>query len=122
MNNLPRKHREYLQNLKKLQIQRKNKALFIPDKAIQTKSSSIPTQNVCANLKYVAHLIHSSTLRSSEKRPVQNSQSASFSSSSVETSAKGTVRLVSESDGMSDGVGSRQTLLFRILYSVDRAS
>ena len=62
--------------------------------------------------KYFAHRIHSSTLWSSEKLPVQNTQSASCSSSSVESSAKGTVSSVSESDRMSDGVGSRQTLLF----------
>jgi len=83
-------------------------------KGSQTRSSSILPQSVCAHLKYVyfAHHIHSSTLRYSEKRPVQNTQSASCFSSSVESSAKGTVSSVSESDRMSDGVGSRQTLLF----------
>ena len=50
--------------------------------------------------KYFAHRIHSSTLWSSEKLPVQNTQSASCPSSSVESSAKGTVRSVSESDSV----------------------
>ena len=51
---------------------------------------------------------------SSEKRPVQNTQSASCSSSSVELSAKGTARSVSERVGVSDGVWFSQTLLFRL--------
>jgi hypothetical protein len=66
---------------------------------------------VCAHLQYFAHRIHYSTLWSSEKRLVQNAQSASCSSSSsVESSARGTASLVSQSDGVSDGVGFRQTL------------
>jgi hypothetical protein len=53
------------------------------------------------------------SLWSSEKRPVQNTQSASCSSSSsVESSSRGTASSVSQSDGVSDGVGSRQTLIF----------
>jgi len=49
-------------------------------------------------------------LFSVEKRPVP----ASCSSSSAESSSKGTARSVSESDGVSDEVGSRQNLLFRL--------
>jgi hypothetical protein len=81
--------------------------MLIPDK---TNSSSIPAQSVCAHLQYFAHRIHSSPLLCSDKRPVQNTQSAS----SVELSARGTASSLSESDGVSDGVGSRQTLLFRL--------
>jgi len=66
-------------------------------------------------VKRFAHRIHSSPVWSSEKRSVQNTQSASCSFSSVEYSEKGTARSVSESDGMTDRVGSRQTLLFRLL-------
>jgi len=89
--------------------------VFIPDKA-HTKASSIPKQSVCAHLKYFAHCIHISPLWSSEKRPIRNTQSASFSSSSVESSAKGTVRSVSESDGLLNGVGSQQTTLFHLFW------
>ena len=71
-------------------MQKKNKAVF------RTKSSYIPTQSVCAHLKYFAHRIHSSTLWSSVKRQVHNTQSAPCSSSSVESLAKETVRLVSD--------------------------
>ena len=60
--------------------------MFIHDKAHK--------QSVCAYLKCFAHRIHSFPLWSSEKRPVQNTQSASCSSSSVESSAKGTARSV----------------------------
>jgi len=81
----------------------------------QTISSSTPAQSVCAHLKHFAHRIHSSTLWSSEKRPVQNTQSASCSlSPSVESSEKGTAKSVSECHGESDIVGPRQTLLFRL--------
>ena len=65
---------------------------------------------MCAPLKYFVRRIHSSPLWSSEKRPVQNTQSVYCSSSSVESSAEGTARFVFESYKMSDGVGSRQTL------------
>ena len=76
-------------------IQAKNKTVFIHDKAQK--------QSMCAHLKYFAHRIHCSPLWSSEKRPVHNTQSASCSSSStVESSAKGTARSVSESDEVSD--------------------
>jgi hypothetical protein len=84
--------------------------LYYPGKGSQTKSSSIPVHSVCARLKYFTHPIHSSLLWYSEKRPVQNTQSASFSSTSVESSAKGTARSVFEPYKVSDGVGSRQTL------------
>ena len=92
-----------------------------PGQGSQTKSTSIPTQSVRAHVKYFAHRIHSSTLWSSEKRAVQSTQSASCSFSSVESSAKGTVRSVSESDGLSDEVGSRQTTLFRPFEGPRRA-
>jgi hypothetical protein len=98
--------------LKKLQLQRiktKNKTVFIPGKANK--------QNF---LQYFAHRIHSSPLWSSEKRPVQNTQSASFSSS-VESSARGTASSVSESDGVSDVVGSHQTFLFLLFEGTRRA-
>jgi len=51
---------------------------------------------------------------------VQNTQSA-YCSSSVESSSKGTDRSVSEFDGVSDGVRSRQTLLFRLFEGPRRA-
>jgi len=61
-------------------------------------------------------------LWSSDKQPVQNTQSASFSSSSsVESSAKVTVRSLSEYYEVSDGVWSRQTLLFRLFEGPRRA-
>jgi len=64
--------------------------------------------------KHFAHRILSSPLWSSEKRPVQNTKSMSCSSSSsIESSVKGTARSVSESDGVSDRVGSWQTHVFR---------
>ena len=72
-------------------------------------------------MKYFAHRIHSSTLWSSEKRQVHNTQSASCSSSSVESSAKGTVRSVSESDGVTDEAGFRQTTLFCLSEGPRRA-
>jgi hypothetical protein len=50
-----------------------------PWQGSQTKSSPIPTQSVCAHLKYFAHCIHSSILWSSEKWPVQNTPSVSCS-------------------------------------------
>ena len=94
--------------------------MFIPDKA--HKQNLPPYQHsVCAHLKYFTHRIHSSTLWSLEKRTVRNTQSASCSSSSVESSAKGTVRSVSESNGVLDGVGSRQTTLFRLFEGPRRA-
>jgi len=93
-------------------IQTKNKTVFIPDKA--HKQNLPPAQSVCVHLKYFAHRIHFSPLWSSEKRSVQYTQWGSCYSSSVESSAKGTARSVSESHGVSDGVGSRQTLLFRL--------
>jgi hypothetical protein len=92
----------------------KTVGLFIPDQAHKKKSSSIPAQSVCAHLKHLAQRIQSSPLWSSEKRPVQNKQSASCISSYVQSSTKGTARSVSESDGVSDGVGSWHTLLFRL--------
>ena len=78
-------------------------------KRLTKKSSSIPAQSVCAHLKYFAHCTHSSPLWSSEKRPVQNTQSEYFSSSAVESSAEGTARSAFESYEVSDGVASRQT-------------
>ena len=84
--------------------------------------NSIPAQSVGRHLKNFAYRIQSSPLWSSEKRPVQNTQSASCSSSStVESSAKGTARSVSESDGVSDGVGFRKTFLFRLFEGPRRA-
>ena len=82
-----------------------------------TNKIFLHTKTKCVrDLKYFAHRIHSSAsiLRSSEKRPVHYTQSASCSYSSVESSAKVTVRSESVSDGMSVGVGSRQTTLFRL--------
>jgi hypothetical protein len=55
------------------------------------------------------------------EKTVKNIQPASFSSSPVESSAKGTARSVSEYDGVSDGVGSRKTLLFRPFEGTRRA-
>jgi hypothetical protein len=52
---------------------------------------------------------------------MQYAQSASCSSYSVESLARGTVISVSESDGMSDGGGSRHTLLFRLFEGPRRA-
>ena len=88
--------------------------MFIPDKAHKQNFLNTNTKSVCADLKYsyFAHRIHSSTLWCSEKRPVHYTQSASCSSSSVESSAKVTVMSESESDGISDEFGSRQTNLF----------
>jgi hypothetical protein len=73
------------------------------------------------HLKCFAYLIHSSPLWSLEKRPVHDTQSASCSSSSVESSAKGTVNSVFESDGVSDEVESRQTLLYRLFEGPRKA-
>jgi hypothetical protein len=73
---------------------------------------------VYAHLKYFAHHIQSSPLWSSEKQPVQYTQSAS---SSVKLSSKGTARSASRSDGVSDGVGARQTLLFHLFEEPSRA-
>jgi hypothetical protein len=98
-----------------------NSRPIYPWQSSQTKSSSMPAHSVCVHLKYFTYCILSSPLRSSEKRPVQNKQSASCISSYVESSAKGTARSVSESDGVSDGVGSRQTLLFRRFEGPRRA-
>jgi hypothetical protein len=82
---------------------------------LKTKSSSIQAQSMCAHMKYFAHRTHSSPLWSSGKRPMQNTQSASCSLSfPVESSATGTPSSVSESDGVLDGVESRQTLLYRL--------
>jgi len=96
--------------------------VFILDKF--HKQNLLPYQDkacaMCAHLKYFAQRIHSSPQRSSEKRPVQYTQSSSCSSSSLESSAKGTDRSVSESDGVSDGAGSRQTLLFRLFEGPTR--
>jgi hypothetical protein len=108
---------------KKLQLKRiqtKNKQC-LPRQVSQTKSSSIPTQSLYAHLKYFAHGIHPSLLWSSEKRPVQNTQSASCSSSSVESLARGAASSVSEYDRVSDGVGSRQTLLFRFFWRTKKS-
>ena len=87
--------------------------MFIHDKAHR--------QSVCAHLKCFIHRIHSSQLWSSEKWPVHNTQSASCSSSSVESSATRTARSASESDGVSNGVGSQQTLFFRLFEGPRRA-
>jgi len=76
----------------------------------QSKFSSIAAQNVYDHLKYFAHCIHFYPLWPSEKRPVEYTQSASCSYF-VESSSKGAARSVSESDGVSEGVGSLQTLL-----------
>jgi hypothetical protein len=80
--------------------------MFIPNK---THKQNLPPyqHRGCAHLKYV-YFAHRTL--SSDKRPVQNTQSASCPSSSTESSAIGTTSSVSESDGESDGVGSRQTL------------
>jgi len=105
-----------VREFKKIQIQciqTKNKTLFIHEKAHK--------QSVCAHLKCFAHRIHSSPLWSLEKRPVQYTQSASCSSLFVESPAKGTARSVSESDGVTGGDGSRQTLLFRCFEGPRRA-
>ena len=79
------------------------------------------TNRMCADLKCFAQRIHSYPLWSSEKRPIHSTQSAFGSSFSIASSAKGTARAVFESDGMSDGVGSRQILLFRLLEGPRRA-
>jgi hypothetical protein len=93
-----------------------------PWQGSQIKSSFITAQSVCSHLKHFAHRIQSSPVRSSEKQPVQYRQSASCSSSSsVASSAWGTANLVSESDGVSDGVGTQQTLLFRLFEGPRRA-
>ena len=94
--------------------------MFIPDKA--HKQNLPPYQHkVRAPIWNISHIIQSSPLWSYEKRPVQNTQSASCSSSSVRSSAKGTARSVSECYGVSDGVGSQQTLLFRLFEGPRRA-
>jgi hypothetical protein len=107
-------------NTKDINCEQNSRPIY-PWQGIQTKSSSIPAPSVCAHLKHFAHHIQSSPLWSSEKRPVQNKQSASCISSYVESSAKGTARSVSESYGVSDGVGSQQTLLFCLLEGPRRA-
>ena len=65
---------------------------------------------MCAHLKYSTLRTHSSPLLYSERRPVRDTQWASCSSSSVESSAKITAKSVFESYKVSDGVASRQTL------------
>ena len=87
--------------------------MFIHDKSHK--------RNVCAHLKCFAHRIQSFPLRYSEKRPVNNKQSASFSFSSVESSAKRSAMYVPESDGVSDGVRYRQYFLFLLLEGPRRA-
>ena len=101
-------------------IQTKNITVFIPDMLTNEIFVHI-AHIVCAQLKYFAHRIHSSPLWFSEKRPLQNTRSASFSSSSVESSAKGTVSSVSQTDVVTDGVGSRKTLLCRLFEGPRRA-
>jgi hypothetical protein len=76
-----------------------------PWQGSQTKSSSIPAQSVCVHMKHLARRIQSSPLWSSEKRPVQNKKSASFISSYVESSARGTASSVSECDSGFGGLG-----------------
>ena len=88
--------------------------MFVPDKA--HKQTLPPHQHkMCAPIWNISQIESSLLHRGPEKRPVQNTHSAScYLSSSVESSAKGTARSVSESDGVSDGVRSRQTLFFRL--------
>jgi hypothetical protein len=61
VNNLQRQHKEWLQNMKKLQIQRiqtKSKTLFIPDKA--HKQNLPPNQHkVCAPILNISHIASS---------------------------------------------------------------
>ena len=95
MNILPRNHDEYLQNLKKLQIQRNKKAVFNPEKS--HKQNPPPYQHkVCEPILNISHIV-STHLHCGLQR----------NDHSVESLAKGTVRSVSESDGVSDGVGFR---------------
>jgi len=113
VNNLPIKHKEWLQNLKNYKYRGRTKQCLSLTRLTNKIFLHTNTVCVCAHLKYFPHRIHSSTLWSSKKRPVLNTKSASCSTS-VESSAKATVRSVSVSDGASDGVGSRQTTLFRL--------
>ena len=76
---------------------------------------------MCAYLHF-AHRIHFFPLRYSDKRPAQSTQSASCSSSSVESSAKGTARSVFESYKVSDGAGSWRTLFSVFLKDQEELS
>jgi len=69
-------------------------------------------------MKRFAHRI-----QSSDKRPVQYSthNTRLFPLSSVASSARGTANSVSESDGVSEGVGPQQTLLFCLFEGPRRA-
>ena len=88
--------------------------MFIPDKA--DKQNLPPYKHkVCAPIWNILHGV--STLLNCglrETTSTEHTQSVSCFSSSLESSGKGIVRSVSESDGVSDRVGSWQTLLFRL--------
>jgi hypothetical protein len=105
----------------KLQLQSlktKNNTVFIPDKA--QKQNLPPYQHkVCAPICNILHTV-SAPLHSGLQR---NDQCRTHDQclSSVESSARETGSSVSESDGVSDGDGSRQTLLFHLFEGPGRA-
>jgi hypothetical protein len=106
VNNLHRKHKKWLQNLKSYKYE---------EYKLRTKqylSMTRLTNRVCAPIWDIWHIVSTLLHCGLQRNDQYRTQSASCSSSSVELSVKGTSRSVSESDGMSDGVGSRQTLLF----------
>ena len=105
--------------IEKIQIQRKNKTVFIPDKA--HKQNLPPYQHkVCEPIWNISHIV-SVLLHCGLQRNDKYITHYQRSSSSVESPAKGTVRSVSESDGVTDEVGSRQTTLFCLFEGPRRA-
>jgi hypothetical protein len=95
-------------------IQTNSNTVFIPYKA-HKQNLPLHQYKVCAPICNISHTVSTLLHCDPEKRSVQNIQSATCSSSSsVELSVRGTASSMSKSDGVSDGVGSWQTLLFRL--------
>jgi hypothetical protein len=102
-------------------IQTNSNTVFIPYKA-HKQNLPLHQHKVCAPICNISHTVSTILHCGPEKRSVQNIQSAPCSSSSsVKLSVRGTASSVSKSDGVSDGVGSRQTLLFCLFEGPRRA-
>jgi hypothetical protein len=100
-----------------------NNTVFNPDK---THKQNLPPyqHKVCAPIWNVSHivstLLHCGLQRNDQYR-TRNQRLPAPQSPSVESSAWGTASSVSESDGVSDGVGSWQTLLFDLFEGLRTA-
>ena len=101
-------------------IQTTKKKLLIPVKAHKQNLPPCQHKVWCAHLKLCAHLIQSTAVVFRETTSTVQSSSCSLSSS-VASSARGIANSVSDSDGVSDGFGSQQTLLFRLSEGPRRA-